>query len=67
MQPAVTAEGFEVSFSTETDAEYTVQYTETLGNDSWFDLETVSGNGSTQRVQDPMLEAAHRFYRVVTE
>jgi hypothetical protein len=59
----VSAGNIQLSFPTQSGANYTVQYTSSLSNPHWQTLETVSGNDYTQTATDSMSPSA-RFYRL---
>lgn len=53
-----------VSFPTEANSSYSVQFKTHLAETDWNPLATIPGNGSTHSLTDPATNAA-RFYRVV--
>jgi hypothetical protein len=57
--------GFSLSFSTQTNGHYGVQWIENLLDTNWATLTNgITGNGSVQRVTDPLTNAPARFYRL---
>ena len=57
--------GFSLSFSTQTNGHYGVQWIENLLDTNWSTLtDGIPGNGSLQRVTDPITNVPARFYRL---
>ena len=55
---------FVMSFPTQPDRSYTVQYTDSLVPPSWNELITLPGDGTTLTVTNQALIGSERFYRV---
>jgi len=55
-----------VSFPTTAGSTYRVFYSTSLTSGSWTQLATVSGNGTTQSVNDPTAGGSVRFYKVTS-
>ena len=46
---------------------YFLEASATLNQGSWVALGSIVGDGNWQRVQEPSLDAAHRFFRIRVE
>lgn len=56
----------EISWASEYDTLYQVQFTESLSSSNWFDFGlSTEGNGTTKYVFDSTRFASNRFYRVI--
>jgi hypothetical protein len=62
-----TGNSFVLSFNTQTNQNYTVQYTESLSAPIWTNLVTLPGDGATLTVTDQNLSGDQRYYRVQTQ
>ncbi len=59
------AEGVQITWPSETNAQYQVEWSTSLSTDSWNSLGAgVMGTGQTNSVFDPTTNAPHKFYRV---
>lgn len=62
---AMTASGFTFAFLTESNRQYTVQFSSVLPSASWFTLTNLSGSGALAWVTHPPPLAPQHFYRVL--
>jgi hypothetical protein len=54
-----------VSWNSESNQQYQLQYSSTLTSNSWVNLnQPIQGNGSNTTVADPILTQGQRFYRI---
>jgi hypothetical protein len=58
---------FVLSFNTQTDRDYTVEFAEAMPPPAWSNLVTVPGNGALLTVTNYDVSAAQRFYRVLSQ
>ena|SRR5271165_1930674 len=63
-QPFVGSGQINLPFATASGAQYTVEFKNALTDPSWQTMQTVSGNGIVQTVQDLIQIVPRRFYRI---
>jgi len=64
LHPHEVAGSLVFELSTEVGQTYTIEYADILPSSSWQTLTTITGDGTTKMVTDPVL-SAQRFYRVL--
>jgi PKD repeat protein len=64
LSPAFSGTDFSFSIATLTGFDYVVQYKDSISDQSWQVLQSVSGDGTTKTVLFPISSAVQRFYRL---
>lgn len=67
LSPQYTTNGFSFSVATQTNHNYTVEYTDSLNPTAWQTLTNFAGDGGTAGILDPNALATQRFYRVFAQ
>lgn len=65
--PAKTGDHFIISFPTDPDKTYTVQYTDTLTPPNWHSLPSLAGHGAVESVTNSAPDVAQRYYRLLEQ
>jgi len=67
LNPAKTGTDFVLSFATDINRTYVVQYASSLPASNWATLTTIAGNGGIVNATDYNVPSGQRFYRVQTQ
>jgi beta-glucanase (GH16 family) len=65
LRASVAGGDFQIHFPTQNSIDYQVMYKDSVTNDTWIPIETVTGDGNTNTVTYPATNPA-RFYQVVS-
>ena len=64
LTPVISGGQIQLQFATASGPQYVVEYKNALSDPGWQTLQTVSGNGAVQTVQDSIQTRPQRFYRI---
>lgn len=67
LPPFISGGQIQLQFATASGPQYVVEFKNSLSDPSWQTLQTVSGDGTVQTVQDSIQTVPQRFYRIILQ